>query len=380
MIGDDHLVRRATQRFVLVVGAGAIGAAVCSTGLNWVGTRDDDDSYRGRSFPSPVAREIGPAEAEALTLLRRAAAADNATVYEGRKVFGGWSAQGGESVLAEVGHEPGKGTWLRVMSAGGHSHQARGGRAEIADAGGELDSQALALLTDQYTLRVADPIRCIGREATVVEATPIDGDRVAGRFWIDDQSGLLLRHELYDSAGHAVRSTSFLDLDVVTGSSPPRTLSTTNQSTPQDRGLLDADDLEDLRDDGWVLPAVLPSGMVLYRARAVDVDGGEAVHLTYSDGLFSLSLFAQRGQLDASELRGFSAEKVGTAEVHTRSGLYRQVVWAAGDTVYTIVSDTPDTRLMQVVEVLPHDEPVAGMRSRMVRGIERMGSWINPFA
>ena len=93
MIGDDHLVRCATQRFVLVVGAGAIGAAVCSTGLNWVDARDDDESRLGRSFPSPVAREIGPAEAEALTVLRRAAAADNATVYEGRKIFGGWSAK-----------------------------------------------------------------------------------------------------------------------------------------------------------------------------------------------------------------------------------------------------------------------------------------------
>jgi hypothetical protein len=66
--------------------------------------------------------------------------------------------------------------------------------------------------------------------------------------------------------------------------------------------------------------------------------------------------------------------------VYTRSGLYRQVVWAAGDTVYTVVSDTPDTKFMQVVGALPHDEPGAGMRSRMVRGIERMGSWINPFA
>jgi len=379
MIGDDHLVRRATQRFVLVVGAGAIGAAVCSTGLNWVDARDDDESRLGRSFPSPVAREIGPAEAEALTVLRRAAAADNATVYEGRKIFGGWSAKGGESVLAEVGHEPGKGTWLRVMSAGGHTDEGRSPRAEIADAGGELDPQALALLTDQYTLRVADPIRCIGRDATVVEATPIGGDRVAGRFWVDDESGLLLRHELYDSAGNAVRSTSFLDIDVATDPSPRRTLSTTFHATPDD-GLLDAGELEDLRADGWVLPGVLPAGMVLYRARAVDVDGGEAVHLTYSDGLFSLSLFAQRGRLDTSELRGFSTEKLGTVEVYARSGLYRQVVWAAGDTVYTVVSDTPDTKFMQVVGALPHDEPGAGMRSRMVRGIERMGSWINPFA
>ena len=51
--------------------------------------------------------------------------------------------------------------------------------------------------------------------------------------------------------------------------------------------------------------------------------------------------------------------------MYTRSGLYRQVVWAAGDTVYTVVSDTPDTKFMQVVGA-PHDEP--GRRNALAHG------------
>jgi sigma-E factor negative regulatory protein RseB len=390
MIGDDHPVKRAAQRFVLVVGAGALGAAVCSTGVRYAGPDDDETLRTLRTGSVPSAREITPDEAAALTVLRRAAAAEKATSYEGQKVFGSWSAAGGESVLAEVGHTPGRGTWVRVASASGHSPRRRD-RAEIADAGGDLDPQALALLTDQYRLQIAEPGRCIGRKATVVEATPIGGDRVAGRFWVDDDSGLLLRRELYDANGHAVRSTVFLDLRVDEASADPqRTVPATFGEAParipsprstRSERLLDESELIALRTEGWILPDVLPGGLLLYRARAVDVhDGEDAVHLTYSDGLFSLSLFAQRGRLDASALHGFEADELGGAAVYRRSGLYRQVVWASDDTVYTLVSDAPDDELAQVVGVLPHDKPGAGLRARVGRGIDRMGSWINPFA
>ncbi len=390
MIGDDRPVWRATQRFVLVVGAGALGAAVCSTGVRYAGP-DDDESLRALrtgAAPAHSGRAISPAEAAALTVLRRAAAAEAATTYEGQKVYSSWSTSGGESVLADVGHVPGRGTWLRLVSASGRS----GGRAEVADGGGgDLAPQALSLLTDRYTLRIAEPGRCIGRPATVVEARPVGDDQVAGRFWVDDKSGLLLRRELYDESGRAVRSTVFLDLRVDAATAEPRqTLPTTYRqepakplspgSSPGKGRPLDDDELDALREDGWVLPGVLPAGLVLYRTRAVEVDGGDAYHLTYSDGLFTLSLFAQRGRLDTSELHGFTPTRVGGAAVHARTGLYRQLVWASGDTVYTLVADAPDSELAQVVEVLPHDKPGAGLRGRVGKGIDRMGSWINPFA
>jgi len=339
----------------------------------------------------PSARPVDGAEAAALTLLRRAAAAETATSYRGRKLFGSWSASGGESVLADVRHEPGQGTRLRITSAGGPTGRDKsGGEEEIAEAGGELDQQALALLTDQYSLRIGDSTRCAGRAATVVEATPIDGGVVAGRFWVDDDSGLLLRRELYDDSGQTVRSTAFLDLDVTTAPvAPLLTRPSGGYSAPgveadppagRDGKLLDDAALDRLRADGWVLPDALPTGLVLYRARVVEVDGGgQAVQLTYSDGLFAASLFTQRGRLDTSALRGFTPTKLGGAVVYSRSGLYRQLVWVGGEIVFTLVSDAPDARLEQIVRVLPHTEPSSTMRSRIGRGIDRMGSWINPF-
>jgi sigma-E factor negative regulatory protein RseB len=384
MLDDLHPVRRAAQKFVLVVGAGALGAAVCSTGVRYTGIDDEDTqrALRASSAPAPAVRPVGAAEAQALALLRKAAAAESATAYTGRKYFGSWSEEGGESVLASVKHVPGRGTWVRVNTA---TADDDGDGAQIEEAAGELDQQALALLTDQYTLRIAEPSRCLGRSTAVVEATPIGGRTVAGRFWIDDESGLLLRRELYDGDGRTVRASEFLEVDVAPAATPTgRAQSASVQSrhaTPRRSGrLLDGDALDRLRRDGWVLPEVLPAGMVLYRARSVQTGGaGEAVQLTYSDGLFAVSLFAQRGRLDTSTLEGFSSGEVDGAPVHTRSGLYQQAVWAGGDTVYTLVSDAPDPEMTQVIAALPHNAPSSALRARVGRGIDRMGSWINPF-
>lgn len=390
LIGDDHPVRRAAQRFVLVIGAGALGAAVCSTGVRYAGPDEDEAlraALRDANPPAPSSRQIGAAEAEALTLLRQAAAAESATSYQGRKLYGSWSASGGESVLADVRHIAGRSTLLTVTSAG--TPGGRGDAEEIADAGGDLDPEALARLTDRYALRIAEEDRCIGRPTTVVEATELAGGRVAGRFWIDNDSGLLLRRELYDESGRTVRATEVLDLSVekrsehLAGPRSTATVQLESERAPakakQSDRLLGPGALADLRKDGWVLPAALPAGLVLYRARWVDTHGGRAVHLTYSDGLFAVSLFAQRGRLDSSELRGFTPAKVGGAIVHSRPGLYRQLVWGGGNHVYTLVSDAPDAELEQVVGALPHSEPTTGMLSRVGRGIDRMGSWINPF-
>jgi sigma-E factor negative regulatory protein RseB len=385
---NDHSFRRAAQRFVLVVGAGALGAAVCSTGARYAGPDEETlGSLRTGPATTHSSRPVEVAEAEALKLLSRAALAETATTYQGRKLLGSWSASGDESVLVDVAHVAGHGSRLRVSSAGIESET---GDQEVADASGELDQHALVLLTDQYSLRIGTSDRCLGRAATVVEATPVDGGGVAGRFWIDDASGLLLRRELYDTGGHTVRTTAFLDLEVTAAPvAPLRTQSTlaaaprTDSAAPParaDDGALNAAALDRLRDDGWVLPNALPAGMVLYRARAVEVPGGgQAVQLTYSDGLFALSLFTQRGRLDTSKLRNFTPTTVGGARVQSRTGLYRQVVWAGGDTVYTLVTDAPDADLEQIVKVLPHAEPSTTMRSRIGRGIDRMGSWINPF-
>jgi negative regulator of sigma E activity len=395
-------VLRAAQRFILVVGVGALGAAVCATVILVAGVGDKQGvrTVPKGNAPAPTPRPLSAAETAAVALLRNAAAAAAALHYRGKKLFGSWTSTGDTSVLADVEHIPGRGTWVSVTSAGGGNRvHPRPGRGESPE--GELTEdglerpgpEALGALTNHYTVRAGGPVPCAGRLATVIEATGITRARVAGRFWIDRETGILLRHELYDSAGRQIRVIAFLDLTVERAGRPapgpgqpvasevPRAQRTppARKKRSSLRQLLGQSDLARLRRSGWVVPETLPGGLQLYRAHQVQAGGGQTVQLTYSDGLFTASLFAQRGRLERSSLRGFAQTRIGDVVVHSRPGLYRQLVWAGGDTVYTLVTDVPDAAVGEIVAMLPHSTGEPDLLSRVGRGIDRMGSWINPF-
>ena len=81
----------------------------------------------------------------------------------------------------------------------------------------ELDERLLGLLAQHYDLAVAGEGRCVGRAAHVVEARRpgvAGAGAVAGRFWLDAASGLVLRREVYDARGERLRSSAFVELSV----------------------------------------------------------------------------------------------------------------------------------------------------------------------
>ena len=77
---------------------------------------------------------------------------------------------------------------------------------------------AVALLTRYYSLRMGTADRVAGRETDVVEAVRPGADgRVVARFWLDRESGVVLRREVYDAAGRAVRVSAFTDVRLTAG-------------------------------------------------------------------------------------------------------------------------------------------------------------------
>lgn len=375
MRGD--VLTGAARRVALAVGVGALGAAVCSTGVHLVrptGAAPDPLAAFSDAPPRPSST-MGAEERRAVDLLRRAGRAEATVSYRGTKFFSSWSVWGGASVVAEVVHEAGRRTRITVTS--GPTGVAA---AEAAHQGAGFDAQALTALVGRYVLRIAGRGHCAGRPASVVEA--VRKGRVAGRFWVDTRSGLLLRRELYDDRGRPVRATAFLDVSVAAPSRVVATAPSHPSAEPSDRsptGPGGLGDVDRLRRAGWVLPALLPAGFVLLDAGEVTVDGSRVLKLGYSDGLYTLSLFAQRGQLDPTRLSGFTEHTLGDATVYARSGLHRRLAWSGGDTVYTLITDAPDTAVREVVSVLPHRPPDTGLLARMSEGVARVGSWIDPF-
>lgn len=331
-------------------------------------------------------------EARALALLERAVRAARTVGYTGTHYVASWSAGASTSTLADVQHDPARGSVVPAAATNG-----AGGTDPGVVGPSRLDRQLLAVLAEQYDLVVAGDGRCAGRAAAVVEArrAGVDGaGAVAGRLWLDHDSGLLLRREVYDDAGRRVRSSAFVDLDVTSGAvsgagyaTQPVTAGERAMRAPVAALRADLDSgLSRLRQHGWHVPDGLPRGLVLFDVRLRDgAAGADAepalAHLSYSDGLSTVSLFAQRGALGAGPGGGFRQTSMGGVPVWVHDATPSRVVWSGGGQVWTLVSDAPAEAVEATVLSLPHDPPADdGLLPRLARGLGRLGSALNPFS
>ncbi|WP_245667444.1 MucB/RseB C-terminal domain-containing protein [Actinomadura macra] len=320
----------------------------------------------------------------AVGLLRAAADAARRVPYEGRRFLTTWNRT--RSATSEVGvaHRPGEGARY-VSAAGTEGYRPDSAAGETAG----FTAGTLSLLTRNYSVvRAADASVC-GRRARVVEARRADGS-TAGRFWLDSETGLMLRRELVDATGRRVVASGFteIDLGVPSGgrfllraappargadrADPDMTNAPAAALTPWEERL-DRSQLAALREDGWPVPKSLPGRLTLYEARR---DNG-TVHLSYSDGLAAVSVFVQRGSLDETRLAGWQKSARRGRTVFRREALRRWAVSAENGYVYTVLTDVPQSTAEAVALNLPRGG--TPFWTRVARGARRLGSVVNPF-
>jgi sigma-E factor negative regulatory protein RseB len=227
-------------------------------------------------------------ERAATALLERAVTAGRRLEYRGTQHVTVWRDGVAHRTSAELAHDPATGSVVR----------GRGAHPEADGDTAVLDPRVLDRLAAAYALSVRGPVPCAGRTASLVEARRGDG-AVAGRLWVDRDSGLLLRREVYDAAGRRARSTALVDLDVAPVGDADRRAA--RHGGPRgDR----AGTLERLRRRGWPVAERLPGGFRLLEARGTS----PVLQLAYTDGLSTLSVFVQPGGLDAARLEGFAQQ------------------------------------------------------------------------
>jgi hypothetical protein len=345
--------------------AGGIAAALLM--LWFVTTGDTASGARLKSDP------------EALRLLQGAENAARATPYQGTQFITAWSRSGmATTSLVKVMHVPGDGTHMTVES----TTAGQGGQMYEAD-----DSQhtggltgytpaMLDLLARNYAVVRAGQSEVSGRPTTVIEARRADGS-AAGRFHIDRQTGLMLRRELLDQQGREVNLTFFTEIKPTVpkqtrfvAASAPRTVEAawTHQ--------LASADLGSLRYQGWPVRSGLPDQLSLYDARQLD-GAGPVVHLSYSDGLSVVSVFVQRGTLDAGSVAGWHKATRGGRTVYMRDTVQQRAMWESRGYVFTVLADAPPPVVDSAVAALPHGG--TSFWGRIGRGMDRLVSWVNPF-
>jgi sigma-E factor negative regulatory protein RseB len=328
--------------------------------------------------PAPAAAAADPV---ALRLLERAAAAPARTAYHGVQFVSAWSEQGSTGLVVAVDHRPGHGTSVRTEStaqspAADTYLPAGAAQPSLVSGGGQL----LGLLADNYVVAVGGTRSVAGRSADVVSARRPGAATPAARFWLDRATGLVLRREVYDARGRITRASAFVEVTVgAAGTGAGRTHLPPARPDAWSRSI-EGSALPAMRRRGWHCPDRLPGSLQLVDARRGGRGRAAIVHLSYSDGLASVSLFEQRGRLDSERLEGFRPQQLGGRAVYVRDGVPQRVMWSADGTVFTLVADAPADTVRQIVRRLPAPPAEGGGWGRLSRGLGRVASWFNPFA
>jgi MucB/RseB N-terminal domain/Putative zinc-finger len=323
---------------------------LASDALNAVMLADFRDLSTGISHqlerPAVAAGEtLTPREAQGL--MQRAADAGHSVSYSGRQWF--LAYRDGRTIVAQVDVDARarQGTQVRVNSQRGQ--QLFRGFTPALISSRVVDDELLDLLERNYHLSGSGGARVAGRSATVVTATGDGSPSVAARWWIDDATGIMLWQETYNESGSVDLSFGFSSVSVSQSEGilehlPPRL------AVPRTSTSLSLSSATELKASGWSCVREL-ADLSLVRIRSDRASNPGLVHLVYSDGLSTVSVFQQRGQLTAAPEGSQWDAALGA---HVRRGASGVATWQSGEMVLTVVTDGSAGLLAEAVESLPH--------------------------
>ena len=209
----------------------------------------------------------------------------------------------------------------------------------------------------KWELSVHDGPTVAGRPTREIDATDRHHGKVRERLYLDESTSLMLRREQLDTRGRTVRAVGFTSIGgpagTLVGALPTEAPRAPARSTSRQPHVL----------HGVAAPFHAPraAGDRFQLVGRYDEAHG-TLHLFYSDGLFSVSVFEQKGALDptglpaGAEPRTLQGQDV--RQYRTPGGVV--MVWQSDDVVYTTVSDAPVDQIDHVLaDFSPSPSPSA---------------------
>jgi negative regulator of sigma E activity len=287
--------------------------------------------------------------AEAHATMQRAAQAAHSVSYSGSQSFLAYRNGGVIVAQIQVDARAGQGSQVMVNSQTGQ--QLLKGFTPALISSRVIDEELLGLLERNYQFSAARGASVAGRSATLVTATRDGSYPAAARWWVDDATGIVLWQETYDENGSVDLSFGFTSVSVSRRDSilehlPPRL------AVPRTSTSLTISSAAELGASGWSSPRKL-AGLSLVKLRSDRAGNPDALHLIYSDGLTTVSVFEQRGQLRTVPR---DSQWDAALAAHVRNGASDVATWQSGDLVFTVVTDGTAGALANAVASLPHDE------------------------
>jgi len=315
----------------------------------------------------------------AMGLLVRAAAAGQATTYQGVEVTSQSGVDGTVTVVSQVWHQGGGLTLIRTPSgATPVVSYDTGGRSPAGVFG--VTSAQVTLLGKHYVAAYRGAGTASGVPARIVDVYRFDGS-LAARFWLDTRTLVPLRRQDFDTADRLVSDELFTQIRFGPLTEHPTAATTEAPALASSSAAAwvgagsPVTVVASLAKRGVRLPGTLLAGLPLYAAAWSGTGTGQVTDLEYSDGLSVISLFVQRGTLAAS-MAGWEPLSLDGIRVYV-SG--HSVTWAGRGEVYTMIADAPPQTVAEAVAALPGGgQP--GLVDRLGRGFDRLAHLVDPFA
>ena len=409
VVGYGHRAAGVAPGDAAAAGSPLTGPSLATPATSSAAVRDNVATVRSiAGVPVIVFTKMAARQRAAGTrLLNQAAAAASATTYQGTEQLSEPGVAGTVTMTAQVLHQGG-GPTLVTSSSAASSGTATSGTATASTSSTSstastgtatsttgsdspegvfgVTKSLVGLLAANYVAVERDGRGTVaGRSTAVVKLYRFDGS-VAAEYWLDEQTSLPLRREVFDTSGHLIGEDEFVSVKVGPGAAgaagagaaaavQPAAVQPTPApaawATVASAGQLRAS----LAAQGWPVPASLLGGLPLQTAAWTRTSDGKVVDLEYTDGLFVVSLFVERGDL-ASSLPGWQQVKLAGQQAYASGGT---VTWAGPGVVYTMISDVPSQTVTQVVAALP-GSPAAGPLDRLGHGLVRLAHVFIPFS
>lgn len=197
-----------------------------------------------------------------------------------------------------------------------------------------------------YDYRLAGADRVAGLDTQVIEINPLDQHRFGYRLWLERESGLLLRSVLRNSQGKAMEQIAFTEIEIaakitdeelhpanyvdkyVSFPTPTAGRAENKQETPE-----------------WQ-PSSLPPGFELsVHDHVAAADGRTSlVHLVYSDGLASISIYVEQVSDDSTGVP--EQDQRGAISVYSRRD---------GEMLITVIGEVPYDTVALIGQSVRHN-------------------------
>ena len=321
-------------------------------------------------FEAPVSVTVasGP-QVLGMRLLNKSATAGLTMSYQGVELIAQSGVNGAVTMISDVWHQGGLTVTQTSDAALVSNSQPYVSYNHSPEGVFGVTNTLVSLLSKHYVAVYQGVGSAVGRPARIVELDRANGS-LAARFWLDRQTLVPLRRDVYDTSDQLVSEDAFVQVQFGALTPPPAGTA----SPAWAKAAVPASLLSDLNGQGWRLPATLPGGLSLYAGARSKTGAGEVADLGYSDGLSVVSLFVQRGTL-APKMTGWQAVSVSGHVVYVAG---HSITWAGGGLVYTMIADAPPQTVRAVVVSLPQNT-APGFLVRIGRGLHRLATLVNPF-